>query len=149
MVSLLRCYVLVVILSFSASTFAATQFAKKKITLGSKTFVVEIADTPEKQERGLMFRDHLGDDEGMLFVFKNEETRFFWMKNTMIDLSIGFFDKNGTLVDVQEMKTGKNIADSDLPSYASSQPAKYALEMTKGWFDKNKVKLGSKLRIHP
>lgn len=149
MVSLLRCFVIALTISFSANTFAALQFAKKKITLGSKTFVVEVAEATPQHERGLMFISKLAEDEGMLFIFKNEETRFFWMKNTLIDLSIGFFDKNNTLIDVQEMKSGKNISDASLPSYASAKPSKYALEMNKGWFDKNKIKMGSKLKIHP
>jgi uncharacterized membrane protein (UPF0127 family) len=149
MVSLWRCFVLGLVLSFSVSAFSAEAFPKKKITLGNKTLTVEMATTPDQQERGLMFRESLGENEGMLFVFKNEETRFFWMKNTLIDLSIGYFNKNGNLIDIQEMKSGKGLADSVLPSYASAQPAKYALEMNKGWFDKNKIKLGTKLKINP
>lgn len=90
----------------------------------------------------------MGEDEGMLFIFKNTETRFFWMKNTLIDLSIGYFDAEMKLIDIKEMKSGKGVPDSALPSYASAQPAKYALEMNAGWFDKNKIKLGSKLKIH-
>lgn len=148
MVSLLRCFVLTALISFSFNAQAALQFAKKKISVGNKTFVVEIAESTPQHERGLMFINKLAEDEGMLFIFKNEETRFFWMKNTMIDLSIGFFDKDKTLVDVQEMKSGQNVSDADLPSYASARPAKYALEMNKGWFDKNKIKIGSKLKIH-
>ncbi|WP_295902114.1 DUF192 domain-containing protein [uncultured Bdellovibrio sp.] len=136
--------ILSLFLSFSAH---AKEFEKKKINLGGKTLVVEVASTPDQHERGLMFRDKMGPDEGMLFIFKNEETRFFWMKNTLIDLAIGYFDKNGTLIDVQEMVSGKGIPDAELPSYPSAKPAKYALEMNKGWFDKNKVKLGSKLKI--
>lgn len=133
---------------FSLSAFAAKDFPKRKITLGSKTFVVEVAETSEQHERGLMFRDKLGPDEGMLFIFKNEQTRFFWMKNTLIDLSIGYFNKDKKLVDVQEMKSGKGVLDRNLPSYASAQPAMYALEMNKGWFDKNKVKVGDSLKLH-
>ncbi|HEY1079393.1 MAG TPA: DUF192 domain-containing protein [Bdellovibrio sp.] len=125
----------------------AAGFKKKKITLGTKTLVVEVAETSQQHEQGLMFRDKLGPDEGMLFIFKNEETRFFWMKNTLIDLSIGYFDKNGTLMDIHEMTSGKGIPDDQLPSYASVKPAKYALEMSKGWFDKNKVKIGTKLKL--
>lgn len=156
MVSLLRCSKnkFIALLTLAAifqvlfsSAAIATEFKKKKITLGSKTLVVEIAETPDQHERGLMFRDKMGPDEGMLFIFKNEETRFFWMKNTLIDLSIGYFDKSGTLIDVQEMVSGKGVPDPQLPSYASAKPAKYALEMSKGWFDKNKVKIGTKLKI--
>lgn len=127
---------------------SAKDFTKKKVTLSGKTFEVEIAETPAQLERGLMFRGHLAENEGMLFVFKDEGPRFFWMKNTLIDLSIGFFDSEGVLVDVQEMKSGKGIPDTALPSYPSARPAKFALEMNKGWFDKNKIKIGSKLKIH-
>ncbi|MBO9665745.1 MAG: DUF192 domain-containing protein [Bdellovibrio sp.] len=148
MVSLWRCFVLGLVLSFSVTAFSAETFPKKKIVLGNKTLTVEVATTPEQQERGLMFRESLGENDGMLFVFKNEETRFFWMKNTLIDLAIGYFNKSGNLIDVQEMKSGKGLADSMLPSYASAQPAKYALEMNKGWFDRNKIKLGTKLKIN-
>mgnify|MGYP006259988871 CR=1 FL=1 len=150
MASLWKCFAISVVLLFSSLSFSAEKsFPTKKIKVGGKTLVVEIASTTVEQERGLMFRNSLGEDEGMLFVFNNEETRFFWMKNTLIDLSIGYFNRSGILIDIQEMKSGKGIADTSLPSYASAQPAKYALEMNKGWFDKNKIKLGTKLKINP
>ena len=149
MVLLLRCFVVVILLnSIILQASSATEFPKKNITVGTKKIIAEIAETPDQLQRGLMFRNGLGENEGMLFLFKNEETRFFWMKNTLIDLSIGFFDKSKNLVDIQEMNSGKNIADSALPSYGSANPAMYALEMNKGWFDKNKIKLGAKLKIH-
>lgn len=136
------------LISLCAVTGWPATFQKKKISLGSKTFVVEVAETPVQHERGLMFRDKLGENEGMLFIFENEQTRFFWMKNTMIDLSIGYFNGAGELVDIQEMKTGKGIPDAALASYPSKKPAKFALEMNKGWFEKNKIKPGAKLKIH-
>lgn len=127
---------------------AKDQFNKKKISLNGKTLVVEVAETSQQHELGLMFREKLGEDEGMLFVFKNEEARFFWMKNTLIDLSIAYFDKDGKLIDVQEMKSGKGLPDHKLPNYPSLGPAKYALEMNKGWFGRNKIRIGSKLKVH-
>ena len=153
MALLLKCFkqsslVLLLSLLFSISVQAAEPFAKKKITLGTKSLVVEIAESADQHERGLMFRTKMGEDEGMLFIFRNEETRFFWMKNTLIDLSIAYFDKNGVLVDIKEMVSGKGIADTQLPSYPSAKPAKYALEMNKGWFDKNKITIGTKLKVH-
>lgn len=155
MVSRLKCFkkislFLTLVVAFAAvNVSAATPFSKIKITLGSKDLTVELAETPDQHERGLMFREKMGTDEGMLFIFKNAETRFFWMKNTLIDLSIGYFDASGTLIDIQEMKSGKGVtSDTLLPSYPSSSPAKYALEMNKGWFDKNKVKIGTKLKVH-
>lgn len=152
MVSLWKCFrtkkcfvfVFTLLLAFEGLTFS---FVKKQIQLANKTLVVEIAETNEQHQRGLMFRDKLSNDEGMLFIFKDEEPRFFWMKNTLIDLSIGYFDKNGSLIDIQEMKSGKGIPDAALPSYPSSKPAKYALEMRKGWFAENRIKIGSKLKV--
>lgn len=140
---------LVIIFTVAFYSFAgeAITFKKKKISVGSKTLVVEIAETPEQHERGLMFRNKLGPNDGMLFIFDNEQTRLFWMKNTLIDLSIGYFDASGTLVDIQEMRSGKGIPDTGLPNYPSKKPAKYALEMNKGWFEKHKIKLGTKLKI--
>jgi hypothetical protein len=131
---------------FSSACLAATDFSKKTILLGRKTVTVEVAETQDQLQRGLMFRTLLNDNEGMLFVFKNEETRFFWMKNTFLDLSIGFFDKNKVLVDVQDMKSGKDVNEPLLPSYGSAKPAMYALEMNMGWFDKNKIKMGSRFK---
>lgn len=155
MESLLKCFVnkrlALLLVGFaliaSVPAFAKVDFQKKKITLGSRTLVVEIAETPAQHERGLMFRNKLGENDGMLFIFDGEQTRFFWMKNTLIDLSIGYFDAAGSLIDIQEMKAGKGIPESALISYPSSKPAKYALEMNKGWFSKNKIKLGTKLKI--
>ncbi len=148
MVLLLKCFALVLLQIFSSACLSATDFSKKKILLGGKEVKVEVAETQDQLQRGLMFRTSLNADEGMLFVFKNEETRFFWMKNTFLDLSIGFFDKNKVLVDVQEMKSGKEVNEMLLPSYASAKPAMYALEMKKGWFDINKIKIGSKFKFH-
>lgn len=126
---------------------AKETFTKKKIQVGAKTLVVEVAQTPAQFEQGLMGRESLEKDSGMLFIFPNEQTRFFWMKNTLIDLSIAFFNKKGELINIHEMKSGRGIADQDLPSYASEKPAMYALEMESGWFAKNKMKPGMKMKI--
>lgn len=145
----LKLILTLVLMLCSLDVCAATAFSKIKISLGTKSLTVELAETADQHERGLMFREKMGPEEGMLFIFKNAETRFFWMKNTLIDLSIGYFDGNGTLIDIQEMKSGKGITnDTLLPSYPSAGPAKYALEMNKGWFEKNKVKIGTKLKVH-
>lgn len=117
-------------------------FEKKKIVLAQKTVTVEIADNDEKRAYGLMFRASLQKDHGMLFIFKNEERRSFWMKNTLIPLAIGFFDKNKKLVDIQEMVPAV-IGEKAPRSYTSRVSAMYALEMEQGWFDKNKIRLGT------
>jgi uncharacterized protein len=117
-------------------------FPKGSIRLGGKTLKIEYANTPALRERGLMFRESLPEDHGMLFIFPGEEKLAFWMKNTLIPLSIGYFDKSKRLIDVQEM-TPAAIGDRLPPSYPSKHPAQYALEMPKGWFERNKVGIGA------
>jgi len=121
-------------------------FEKAKLLLGGKKISVEIAKTATEHAQGLMFRKKLGLDDGMLFVFDDEQTRSFWMKNTLIDLSIGYFDKEKALVDIQEMKA-TSLLEASPPTYSSAKPAMYALEMNKGWFKKNGIKLGHKFQF--
>jgi uncharacterized protein len=117
-------------------------FQKQKIKIANKVLSVEIADTDEKRAHGLMFRETLKQDHGMLFIFDAEEPLGFWMKNTLIPLSIGYFDQNKKLMNVLEMSPA--IAGEAHPkTYHSVRPAKYALEMPKGWFSRNKVEIGA------
>ena len=127
----------------SAEASAPSMFEKKKIAINNIVIDVEIAETPEQHNQGLMNRDKLPENQGMLFVFQSPEIRSFWMKNTFIDLSIGYFDKNKVLFQVLDMK-GTSLVEKNFPSYVSSGPAQYALEMTKGWFQKQKIKPGDK-----
>lgn len=120
-------------------------FEKQKIRIGSKTITVEVAKSTEQHQRGLMFRNSLPENSGMLFVFDNEQTLSFWMKNTFIDLSIAYIDKNKKIIDIQEMKATNQMMVGDLPNYPSAKPALYALEMNKLWFARNKVKAGHSL----
>lgn len=140
--------VFLMILAWSGSSLGAKPsstivFEKKKIVLEGKTITAEIADTDEKRTRGLMFREKLEKDHGMLFIFEYERTLSFWMKDTLIPLAIGYFDKDKKLVDIQEMVPAL-ASDRFPPTYTSRFPAQYALEMEKGWFSKNGIKLGAK-----
>ena len=117
-------------------------FPKGKIKIGNKTISVEIAEDDERRAFGLMFRENLPDDHGMLFIFPYEQRLSFWMKDTLIPLSIGYYDKDKKLVDIQEMVPAVMGAQSP-KLYPSKANAMYALEMPKGWFAKNKVKIGS------
>lgn len=119
------------------------KFETKKIILNKKTITVELAETEQQHEHGLMLRKSLVKDHGMLFVFKDEDIRNFWMKNTLINLSIGYFNKDKILIDIQEMKAMTSVMQQNFSTYPSRGPAMYALEMTEGWFDKNKVATGA------
>lgn len=126
-------------------------FSKKNIEVWDKkntaVLSVEIAETDKQHAHGLMFREKLNNNEGMLFVFNDEQVREFWMKNTLIDLDIGYFNKKMELIDIKQMKAVTSIMQTDLPAYPSKSPAMYALEVTKGWFRKNKIGEGAKFKF--
>ncbi len=121
-------------------------FKKQTIWVDSKKILVEIADTEAKHARGLMNRTKLKVNEGMLFVFADDDYRSFWMKNTLINLSIGYFNKNKKLIDIQEMTAVTSVMQSEIPTYPSKGLASYALEMSEGWFKKNKISEGALLK---
>lgn len=129
----------------SLASSRSPTFSTEEIKIGEKTIKVEIADSYKEHEYGLMNRTYLPENSGMLFVFDDERIRYFWMKNTLIDLAIAYIDKDLVIVDIQEMKSTKPT-DTYQPSYPSAKPAKYALEMNKGWFSKNKIKVGDRLQ---
>ena len=104
---------------------------------------VEVADEASEQARGLMYRTALAENRGMLFVFQREEQLSFWMKNTLIPLSVAFMDSEGRIVDIQDMKP----LDDDPPSYVSAEPAMYALEVNQGFFEERGVKVGDRAEL--
>jgi uncharacterized membrane protein (UPF0127 family) len=104
---------------------------------------VEIADDVSEQARGLMYRTSLAENRGMLFVYRGEEQRSFYMKNTLIPLSIAFIDSEGRIVDIQDMKP----LDDDLPHYVSAKPAQYGLEVNQGFFEERGVKVGDRAEL--
>jgi uncharacterized membrane protein (UPF0127 family) len=103
------------------------------------TYNVEVADTPDSRNLGLMRRDHLDADAGMLFVFDSQAPRYFWMKNTLIPLDILFISAKGAIVDIQAMTP---CANDPCPLYASKAPAKYAIEINAGEASSKGIKEG-------
>lgn len=134
------------ILLLSSTVFARPNFVQKKISIGTKNVIVELADDEEKRIFGLMKVNKLARDQGMLFIFEQERPLSFWMKDTLIPLSIGFFNSKKILVQILEMKT-ESVLQQNLPVYKSKVPCRYALEMSAGWYSVNKIKLGSKLNL--
>ena len=122
-------------------------YEKAKFRLGKKEFTAYVADDDKGRANGLMDIEKLPADTGMLFVFQEERIQGFWMKNTLIPLNIGFFDKDGKLIDAQEMKPAESLMSADIPSYQSAGPALFALEMNSRWFEKHKIKPGTKLEL--
>ena len=104
---------------------------------------VEVADTEPEHQLGLMGRTALPEDRGMLFVFDKEQELSFWMKDTLIPLSVAFMDSEGRIVDIQDMKP----LDDDPPHYVSAEPAQYALEVNQGFFEEHEIKVGDSARL--
>ncbi len=128
------------------STKGDVTFPRKDIYVGGKKINVEIADTVDRRTRGLMFRTSMPENEGMLFIFEQSEPLGFWMRNTKIPLAIAFITTDLTIINIEEMVPASDI-DQDPPQYYSKGPALYALEMNKGWFDRNKFKAGAKIKL--
>jgi uncharacterized membrane protein (UPF0127 family) len=114
---------------------------KVPLYIHQKEIWVEVAKTPEERNHGLMGRKHLGKDEGMLFIFEAEDYHGFWMKDTLIPLSIDFIDKDGRIVWITDMKP--QTLDSRVPPI----PILYALEMNKSWFSSHGIKAGDVVRF--
>lgn len=103
-------------------------------SVADRVLKLEIANTPSTRATGLMYRTKLGEDEGMLFVFPKPDYLNFWMKNTLIPLSIGYFSEDMRLLESFDMKP--NQTDE---VYNGTKPAMYALEVNQGWFAKHKI----------
>jgi uncharacterized membrane protein (UPF0127 family) len=99
----------------------------------------EVADDGRKRAMGLMFRESLAPNHGMLFVFREKAGHCFWMRNTLIPLSIAFLDDDGTIVNIEDM------APRSEDSHCPKRPVRFALEMEQGWFAKRGLAAGAKL----
>ena len=116
------------------------------VVLKGERFTVELAESSEEQALGLMFRDSLPEDHGMLFLFPGEARRSFWMKNTRIPLDIFYFDAERKLVSVSE--NTPPCRTQRCPSYPSTGPAQYVLELRAGKAAELGARPGDELEIH-
>ena len=110
-----------------------------KLTAGIHVITAEIASTPQSRMIGLMMRERLAPNHGMVFVFEDKSQHCFWMRNTLIPLSIAFIDDDGTVVSIADM------APKSEASTCPQRPVRYALEMDQGWFAKRGVTAGTKI----
>lgn len=111
-----------------------------ELAAGMHLIRAEVADTFTTRMHGLMLRPSLAPNAGMLFIFDEATRHCMWMKNTLIPLSVAFVDEAGTIVTILEMQP------HDETSRCATKPARYALEMDKGWFAQRGIKPGTKLR---
>jgi len=143
-------FFLVLILLMGSKLFAQTiceddlykkiPFKKQKIKICNKKITVDVADNESLRSVGLMCRDKMPLDEGMIFIFEKPQKASFWMKNTKLALSIAFFSDKKKLLNIEDMEP----MDEDT-LHNSQGKALYAIEMNKGWFKKNKITVGCKL----
>ena len=114
-----------------------------RLSTGMHLIQAEFAQTPDEHSIGLMFRKSMGTNDGMLFAFDRLGQQCFWMKNTLIPLSVAFIADDGSIVNIDEMKP------QTLDSHCSTQPVRFVLEMNEGWFAKRGIKAGSKVMGQP
>jgi uncharacterized membrane protein (UPF0127 family) len=112
-----------------------------RVTLEAGMYRIDaqIASTEVQRQIGLMFRPSMAQHEGMLFVFEQSTPQCFWMKNTLLPLSAAFIDRDGTIVNIEDMKP------QTTDSHCSKRAVPFVLEMNQGWFAKRGLKEGSKL----
>lgn len=110
-----------------------------QLSAGIHIIRAEVADSDETRRNGLMFRRELPGNDGMLFVFEQPDVQCFWMRNTILPLSIAFIADDGTIVNIEDM------APQTEDPHCAKKPVRYALEMAQGWFAQHGIKAGKKL----
>jgi uncharacterized membrane protein (UPF0127 family) len=135
--------VLVGVVSLAGTAWAQSgpqlQLPRTKLNAGMHVLDVQLAQTPEQRQIGLMWRKEMPQHEGMLFIFEQAAPQCFWMRNTLIPLSAAFVSDDGTIVNIADMKP-----QSD-DSHCSDKPVRFVLEMNVGWFAKRQIKAGYQL----
>ena len=106
------------------------------LKVGSQNVHADVANTEATRQIGLMFRQKMAKQDGMLFVFPEIGYHAMWMRNTLIPLSVAYMDERGVILSIHEMQALSDVA------HQAAGPARYALEMNALWFSTNKVKVG-------
>jgi len=114
-----------------------------KLSAGMHVLNVEVARTAQEHSIGLMFRTSMPTNDGMLFVFDRPGQQCFWMKNTLLPLSIAFIADDGSITNIDAMKP------QTLDSHCSTGEVRYVLEMNEGWFAKRGIKARMKIQGEP
>lgn len=114
------------------------------LSVGGKAVTAEVADEPQERVTGLMFRKNLAPDSGMLFVMPEPEHAAFWMKNTTLPLSVAYINQSGTILEIHDLQP---LNEKPVPSAFSN--IAYALEMEQGWFARNRILAGDRIKGLP
>ena len=124
----LRVLAIALLLASATHAVGDTRPRTTTVKVGPHPLKVEVVQSDDERSRGLMFRQKLGRDDGMLFIFDEPAYHSMWMKNTLIPLSVAFIDAQGTILNILDMEP------QTLDSHMSAGPSVYAIETNKGWF---------------
>lgn len=136
---MLRVFVLALGALFSIAG-AAQGLPRIQLSAGLHLIHAEVADTFVSRMQGLMHRETMGQNDGMLFIFEEPGIQCMWMKNTLIPLSVAYIADDGSIVNIEEMKPQTEDA------HCTRKPVRFALEMNRGWFSSKGMGPGTKLR---
>lgn len=114
-----------------------------QLSAGLYKMNVQVASQPNELQTGLMWREEMPENEGMLFVFNRQGQQCFWMKNTPLPLSAAFIADDGLIVNIADM------APLSTDSHCSEKPVRFVLEMHQGWFEKRGIKAGKRIQGQP
>jgi uncharacterized membrane protein (UPF0127 family) len=131
---------LVLVAVLTAAPVAAADLPVVELGAGMYRIEAELAASPQTREIGLMNRKIMAPQHGMVFVFTEDERHCMWMKNTLIPLSVAFLDKQGRILNIEDMQPQTEN------NHCAAAPARYALEMNLGWFASKGIKAGDSLR---
>lgn len=123
----------------ASGAFAASPPKTATLKFGTHALKVEVVVREEDRQKGLMHREKLGKNDGMLFIFDEPAYHAMWMKNTLIPLSVAFVDREGVILNILDMEP------HTLDSHQSAGPSIYAIETNKGWFAERRIKAGDRV----
>lgn len=135
--SVFTCFTALIFIFATASATAQQKFQVIPLTAGVHVIQAEVVAKEAERQQGLMFREKMGPNEGMVFLFDAPAKICMWMKNTLLSLSVAFIDKDGKIVNIEDMMP--HTTDS----HCARKPVRYALEMNQGWFKQKNIKPGT------
>lgn len=138
---MIKHFFIVIISSFLILTGCSEEKKLLPITVGMDVYHIELAVTQEEQSLGLMYRDKIKPDEGMIFIYREDRKLSFWMKNTYIPLSIAYISKDGIIKEIHHMKP------ESLTPVISTHSVRYALELPLGSYARSGANIGDKINI--
>ena len=130
---------LVIAMLATSPGIIAADLPEIALSVNAHRLAVEVASTEEKRAQGLMYRRILPENRGMLFVFRETAQHGMWMLNTYVPLSVAFLDEKGVIINIEDMHPHTRT------NHVASRPAKYALEVNRGWFAKRGIKPGARI----